>query len=444
MGKRRASAGATSRVKFGSQRKPEQSTPKATMAPKSGEDYEKPSQVESGRRRSSRLNPDLPAASRVSDQSPQTTTEKHDPDCHHANDEESSDEQFSAYDSDPPGMMPSVVAAGRQEEEPCCHLGIWNLHNDCERACIQYAAEQWVYNHCVGEKEVVERTILASEKQAIMDGLEGWCLYKDWDELASALPDNIRDLMPEYLARALISKDIIETIMKNPFFYMDLGDDSSGEADDLAPTLGIDLYHLWQKLIKVDRPQAHHWREQTVHLMNKLRPIQTRDSSVGVRSLRLRRRIARHLATKMLSKSSLLYPLIKKDVDDRKKAERFRWMVRIYRDAAKKSVMFWVDECGYEFHHDIHQVGLSDENSQFYQLEPQSFFACMDNPNGRRAVLLLAPLVWQLQFGFEPVTQEMLDDDCTPDPVDEDGHPNSVVCRGQIVVSKDVEPKQAE
>lgn len=141
----------------------------------------------------------------------------------------------------------------------------------------------------------------------------------------------------------------------------------------------------------------------------------------------------------MLDKSGPLYPLLLKDVDAEAKYHRFKQLLRIYLYAAENSVKFWVDELGYQFHSDIHEIGPYDNKSNLYSMEWLTERAFLGNENGRRAVLLLAPLVWQLQFGIEPVPQEELDDDCVADPVDEDGHPNTVVCPWVVVLSKDVE-----
>ncbi|KAI9045944.1 uncharacterized protein KD926_005888 [Aspergillus affinis] len=303
-------------------------------------------------------------------------------------------------------------------------------HDDIEPDCSIFDVYQWTHNH-IKKDDAVKGTLLTSEKQAIMDALDGWCLYKDWDSLTGALPERALRCMTDLIARALVVKDIIETITKNPFFYMDLGDDVSGRADALPPPLGLELYHLWQKLLKVDRVDAHKWREQTVHLMNKALPHQRpKDTFAGVRSLRLRRRITRHLATKMLDRSSPLYPLLRKNVGTQTKLARFKLMLGIYRDAAEKSVKMW--------------IGLYNETSEFYHMEWQTWQTFSDdNPNSRRTVLILAPLIWQLQFGIEPTPREELDG-CSPTPVDEDGHPNVIVCRGLVVLSKHTESEPTE
>lgn len=69
----------------------------------------------------------------------------------------------------------------------------------------------------------------------------------------------------------------------------------------------------------------------------------------------------------MLSRSSPLYPLLKKNETSEKTLQRYRWMLGIHRDVAMDSVKFCADDLSYEFRSDIHKFGLSDEKSPFYK-----------------------------------------------------------------------------
>ncbi|KAE8164130.1 hypothetical protein BDV40DRAFT_287262 [Aspergillus tamarii] len=80
---------------------------------------------------------------------------------------------------------------------------------------IQERLQEWSVEWATLEKQLSDE-----EKQKIIAGLEGYCLQDDWNSLVERLPSNISELLPLILSQALVTKDIFENVIEDPFFYL--------------------------------------------------------------------------------------------------------------------------------------------------------------------------------------------------------------------------------
>lgn len=90
----------------------------------------------------------------------------------------------------------------------------------------------------------------AKDKQAIIDYLGDWSLYKDWDSLVATFSPQAYYGRFQLLLAATIYKTIFEKIVKDPFFYIDLEEDWDGSNAALPTPYGAQLNKHLQKALK--------------------------------------------------------------------------------------------------------------------------------------------------------------------------------------------------
>lgn len=109
---------------------------------------------------------------------------------------------------------------------------------------------QWTYNFLDDDPDAIEARVTAKDKQAIIDYLGDWCLYTDWDSLVATFSPLAHLERFNLLLTATVLKNIFENVVRNPFFYLDLGENWDGSGSDLPPPYGIELNKLFQKGLK--------------------------------------------------------------------------------------------------------------------------------------------------------------------------------------------------
>lgn len=130
-----------------------------------------------------------------------------------------------------------------------------------------WMADYWnTFDGEVDHLATIEARLTAEQKQAIVDRLGDWCLFHDWDSLVAHFSKE--EFRFEIFAQALICKDIFDGVVKNPFYYMDLGEEWDGRADVLPPPFGQELFQFWQKLrsSKLHPPTPECWVFELKHL----------------------------------------------------------------------------------------------------------------------------------------------------------------------------------
>jgi hypothetical protein len=109
---------------------------------------------------------------------------------------------------------------------------------------------QWTYNYADNDPDAIEAKMTAKDKQAIIDYLGDWCLYNDWDSLVASFSPLARLNRFHLLLTATVLKNIFESVVRNPFFYIDLGENWDGSGSDLPPPYGVELNKHFQKALK--------------------------------------------------------------------------------------------------------------------------------------------------------------------------------------------------
>lgn len=110
--------------------------------------------------------------------------------------------------------------------------------------------DQWTFNFADEDPDVIEARMTAKEKEAIIDYLGDWCLYNDWDSLVASFSPLAYLGRFQLLLTATVLKNIFESVVRNPFFYIDLGEDWDGSGSNLPTAYGVELKGLFQKALK--------------------------------------------------------------------------------------------------------------------------------------------------------------------------------------------------
>ncbi|CEJ57614.1 hypothetical protein PMG11_06302 [Penicillium brasilianum] len=120
------------------------------------------------------------------------------------------------------------------EGDECEWAGIDPKLFSWEVTSLDKAMDQWTFNFADKDPDVIEARMTAKEKQAIIDYLGDWCLYKDWDSLVASFSPLAYLGRFQLLLTATVLKNIFESVVRNPFFYIDLGEDWDGSGSDRA------------------------------------------------------------------------------------------------------------------------------------------------------------------------------------------------------------------
>ncbi|KAJ5720066.1 hypothetical protein N7493_006944 [Penicillium malachiteum] len=220
-------------------------------------------------------------------------------------------------------------------------------------------------------------------------------------------------------------KDIFQSLVENPFYYMDLGTHWDGESETLPPTYGKELYQHWQKLFRVDEVGAEEWRTSTVQMMNRyleprtgpttapIHPVEAWDTTTGVRSWNIRQRYVNQLVRNMLDRSSLISPMLldhdpKKELETEEPFRREGLLRQCYELACDFGVQLWVNSLSFRFEENINEIGPYTKRPASRQslLRHKRWWAggqhfsdtpvdyAKDNEAGRQAVVIFWPTIW--------------------------------------------------
>jgi hypothetical protein len=119
-----------------------------------------------------------------------------------------------------------------------------------EVTSLDNAMDQWTFNYVDKDPDEIEARMTAKDKQAIIDYLGDWCLYNDWDSLVASFSPLAYLNRFHLLITATVLKNVFESVVRNPFFYIDLGEDWDGSESELPTAYGVELNNLFQKALK--------------------------------------------------------------------------------------------------------------------------------------------------------------------------------------------------
>ncbi|PLB50008.1 hypothetical protein P170DRAFT_424436 [Aspergillus steynii IBT 23096] len=233
---------------------------------------------------------------------------------------------------------------------------------------FQFAFD-WAVEHAIRQegRDSVEDFLSADQKQAILDGLDGYCITKEWDRLLEYLPEKTLHILPTLLVQALVSKATFDTMLANPFFFVDTVDNQTDEVDHVAPPLAVELYKTWRHIRKSELSSslsllfaysffreliilpfhstvnilgAEEWRSTTIRLFNDTTNRRCYNESIILRTVQHRKSIVKRLAEHLLSENHPLHPLLRPLTDPDEIKRRFDVLVSTLERVAILAV--WV------------------------------------------------------------------------------------------------------
>ncbi|KAE8149078.1 hypothetical protein BDV25DRAFT_141186 [Aspergillus avenaceus] len=220
---------------------------------------------------------------------------------------------------------------------------------------IDYDAEQWMHAYGIGTLDECDKVLSDAQKQRLINGLEGHCPQVDWDLLVKRLPPQSQVKLPVTICKAIIAKDVMQSVIQDPFFYLkDNGDEVKGKHGPVYSPSRSEIHKLWQWCKQVEpttknsRWNSRNWRLMTIRFLNAATPTTTDDFLLGKHIKQLREEATMRFASRLVDESNPIQLLIRKLSDD----ERTRSLERlheIYLDAADLSVSMWACEMDYEF-----------------------------------------------------------------------------------------------
>ncbi|KAJ0417518.1 hypothetical protein BJY00DRAFT_315810 [Aspergillus carlsbadensis] len=122
----------------------------------------------------------------------------------------------------------------------------------------------WTKKHALNEASTLE-SLSPTKMDIIIESLDGFCIQESWHQLQSMLPSLLNKL-PVLLTQASISKDILEPMLSNPFFFFFQNglDDAYGP----SPSQMVRVYEVMKSGNEAD---GHLWRTQTLHALGNAR-----------------------------------------------------------------------------------------------------------------------------------------------------------------------------
>lgn len=294
----------------------------------------------------------------------------------------------------------------------------WLPYNDDEihkkLSVIQERLQEWSVEWATLEKQLSDE-----EKQKIIAGLEGYCLQDDWNSLVERLPSNISELLPLILSQALVTKDIFENVIEDPFFYLNRNENGvqvTGEHGQVFTPSHVELHNLWKwckqgMLCYLDQRYVHtltlnivepaaererwnsrKWLQITVRFLNAFTPETTFDPLLAMHMKRLRDSTLERLVSNLLDESALFHPLLK-TVSNSAKDRRYQDLLHVYQIAADLCIGMWTNEMDFEF-------GSFDSLGAFHEdvphMEKHSYAEhetekCDPSDKGRAVLFMLQP-----------------------------------------------------
>ncbi|KAK1146152.1 hypothetical protein N8T08_003242 [Aspergillus melleus] len=306
-------------------------------------------------------------------------------------------------------------------------LGAWsNIEIDVITEHLRSFAFNWTMQYAVGTEnaEPVEELMSADQKQAILDSLDGYCITKEWDTFLGYLPQEIHTFLPSLLTQALLSKEAFDTILANPFFFVDTMDNRTDEIQSVPPPLGLELYKTWKHIRKINIVGAEEWRCRTLRMFCDARAKRCYNESVVLRIVHHRKSAAELLAKKVLSESHPVYPLLCPLTDPDQTQKRLNSLVKLFDMIAILATWAGTEERGLLLT-PINRLPAHDEEEP---LSTSHWFSRVAEKEvcltGRYPVLMTRPAVHRLLM--------------TP----ERGIWEAMSCAAEVVVSKPLQPDE--
>ncbi|GLA80058.1 hypothetical protein AtubIFM56815_000863 [Aspergillus tubingensis] len=193
-------------------------------------------------------------------------------------------------------------------------------------------ADQWVEMETAALAE-----FSASEKQTILQSLEGYCVQDlDWDTFIESLPYPTCEVVPRALAQTMLVKDIVDKFFENPFWYFEGKPDFDDTEVPRKSCLSLaeHLQHVYQQFLTVNPKSASLWKTETVRLANSVNGNQADNTELGRHTKCRREESARSFASAML-KHPPFRMLLRKSKDT---VDREATLIKYYERAERLAI----------------------------------------------------------------------------------------------------------
>ncbi|PYH92168.1 hypothetical protein BO71DRAFT_330602 [Aspergillus ellipticus CBS 707.79] len=255
---------------------------------------------------------------------------------------------------------------------------------------IGFESFNWAFWYGNLDKEC----LTISEKKIVLDYLGKFCRYNDWDAMEASIGDDLPKLTD--LVNAVITKHVYETVVTNPFSYIEVGELSTAGQSSMDPlAFGRGLYELWQRLSRVDADKARQWRKTTIKLLNRVGEYKIDDWRVAYWTQESQEALCHRLASGMLEGCQALRLLLREITDPAEMERRHQNLVEVYRKAIDAVVIMGTLNSDFEFHLDARRCGpyLHCEKKRLKKKGCPERDLPADDESCPEPVLIIKPLV---------------------------------------------------
>ncbi|KAH8689554.1 hypothetical protein BGW36DRAFT_308588 [Talaromyces proteolyticus] len=220
---------------------------------------------------------------------------------------------------------------------------------------IHMKLRQWARNYGVLAFEDIEE-VPAAEKDRIIGLLDGYSFETDWKTLITkaSIP---RNKIPAILLQSLLAKDVFEWVFGDPFF-------SFAEIDNTSSLPNSKEWkHVYREMIKVDEPEAHIWRSQTLRILSTV----TNPSTESHLARRIRLLSSQKAAGFLTSPASLLLRQASKPGSGDKCTQDVQ---KLYHEVAEFALLLWTQRTFIKLYsqHELPKFYISNPKTEAHSL----------------------------------------------------------------------------
>ncbi|RAL15261.1 uncharacterized protein BO97DRAFT_306971, partial [Aspergillus homomorphus CBS 101889] len=165
-------------------------------------------------------------------------------------------------------------------------------------------------------------------KTGILDSLEGFCATTYWSSLVESLA-TWKDRIPALLLQALIAKDILAPMFRDPFFVWD----GFSERSDMSGAMKMkNLYDTMEQA--VDKAEAHAWRSHMLRILST-------DARPGMDRLSVEARNRENMLISMFLESEGFVHLLRPTNNVNEIDGRYKELEALYQNASDLALSLW-------------------------------------------------------------------------------------------------------
>ncbi|KAL3463134.1 hypothetical protein BJX64DRAFT_287625 [Aspergillus heterothallicus] len=185
----------------------------------------------------------------------------------------------------------------------------------------------FVTKYAVGNIKEIEKELSVEQKIMIITSLKGYCAPLSWRTFKEQLPESVYQELPALFAHAMISKNLHDQVLCNPFYHLEEEYTPSyiGEPLHSVPPVGTSSYlnFLWREMVFARRKDALKCRKYLLRCLY-IENEHTSNNPMWGYNARLKENAQKILVDKLLKNTSLRLLLKDKQptYDERKDVAR--------------------------------------------------------------------------------------------------------------------------